>query len=288
MARQFLDERASVEIDYGSGLGQSYNVSNTTTSSGDSYGIIKSPYPVLRYDLGYNNRKQSFNTEEMIDLFHRSGGTFGGFRLKDYTDFSTNNYVDEPTFTDQQALETGNADEWQIIRWFGTQGDITQTRRRIRKPVDGTALVGVGGLELTAGFTVDYSTGLIQFVDEVDTIVGITQAAEAVIDFGGAHSYTVGESFYISGVLGMVEINGLRGVVTAIGANTATVDIDSTLFTAYTSGGDTNRAPQTGETVTAGCFYDIPVRFESDLSSASLNQFDTLSLTLNVVELLNP
>ena len=288
MARPFLEERASVEIDYGSSLGQSYAVSNTQTASGDSYGILHNPYPVLRYDLGYTNRRQAFTTEEMIDLFHRSGGTFGGFRLKDYTDLSTNNYVDTPTSTDQQCEAAAVADQYQIVRWYGTQGDTTQTRRRIRKPVSGSALVAIAGIDQAVGFAVDYTTGLIQFDDEQDVIVGITQAANAVVDFGAAHNYEVDDTVYFSGVVGMVEINGLRGKVVSLLGNTITVDIDSSLFTAYSSGGQTNSAPQAGEIVTAGCYFDIPVRFEADLSSASLNQYDTLSLNLNVVELLNP
>ena len=213
MARPFLEEQAPINIDFGSSFGQSYAVLNTQTSSGDSYGILQNPFPVLRYDLGYTNREQSYTMEGIIDLYHRSGGTFGGFRLKDWADYSTNNFVDAPTAVDQVCLATGNLGEYQIIRWYGVQDDLTQPRREIKKPVDGTGLVAVDTVIATE-YTIDYTTGLIQF--------------------------------------------------------------------------NVGFEPLPSEVVSCGCLFDIPVRFEANLTGANLNTWDTLSANLNVVELLNP
>ena len=213
MARPFLEEQAAINIDFGSSFGQSYAVLNTQTSSGDSYGILQNPFPVLRYDLGYTNRDQSYTMEQVIDLYHRSGGTFGGFRLKDWADFSTNNYADTPTAVDQICIATENAGEYQMVRWYGTQGDLTQPRRLIKKPVDGSGLVAVDTVIATE-YVIDYTTGLIQF--------------------------------------------------------------------------NAGFEPLPSEVVTCGCLFDIPVRFEANLTGANLNTWDTLSASLNVVELLNP
>ena len=68
------------------------------------------------------------------------------------------------------------------------------------------------------------------------TITGITQAAAAIVTVG-AHDAKVGDRVYFSDVQGMTEINGLTGTVTAIGSISFSVDINSTGFTAYTSGG---------------------------------------------------
>ena len=70
------------------------------------------------------------------------------------------------------------------------------------------------------------------------SITGITQASNAVVTIGN-DIFTVGEEVVFSSVLGMTQINGLTGTITSrnIGANTITVNIDSTLFTAYSSGG---------------------------------------------------
>ena len=100
-----------------------------------------------------------------------------------------------------------------MVRWYGTQGDMTQPRRLIKKPVDGSGLVAVDSVIATE-YVIDYATGLILF--------------------------------------------------------------------------NSGFEPLPAEVVTCGCYFDIPVRFESDLSGANLNTWDTISLSLNVVELLNP
>lgn len=213
MSRPFLEQQAPIAIDFGSSFGQSYAVLNTSTSSGDSYGVLQNPFPILRYDLGYTNREQSYTMEQVINLYHQVGGTFGGFRLKDHADYSTNNYRDVPTAVDQICIATGVTGEYQITRWYGTQGDTTQPRRLIKKPITGTGLVAVDTV-IASEYVIDYTTGLIQFNPTFE--------------------------------------------------------------------------PLPGEVVTCGCYYDIPVRFEADLGSANLNTWETLSVNMNVVELLNP
>jgi len=68
-------------------------------------------------------------------------------------------------------------------------------------------------------------------------ITGITAAGSAVVNFGVTPLIASGDYVFFSGVQGMVEINGLVGLVTAVGATTITVNINSSAFTAYTSGG---------------------------------------------------
>ena len=65
----------------------------------------------------------------------------------------------------------------------------------------------------------------------------ITQAASAVITVGAGHPFIVQDVVFINEVVGMTEINGLIGTVTAIAANTITVNINSAAFGAYASGG---------------------------------------------------
>ncbi|MNF59704.1 hypothetical protein D3C84_413000 [compost metagenome] len=69
------------------------------------------------------------------------------------------------------------------------------------------------------------------------TITAITNAAKAVVTVG-THTYVKGDVLEISGVVGMTEINGLKGIVESTAATTVTLaNVDSTSFTAYTSGG---------------------------------------------------
>jgi len=73
---------------------------------------------------------------------------------------------------------------------------------------------------------------------ESQAITGITQADPAVVTVADTSVYNDGDTVTISGVVGMTEINGLSSTITILNATTFELDtIDSTGFTAYTSGG---------------------------------------------------
>lgn len=71
------------------------------------------------------------------------------------------------------------------------------------------------------------------------TITAITQAASAEITIG-AHQFVNGNKVLIQNVVGMVQINDTIGTISATTATTITVNINSTNFTAYASGGQTD------------------------------------------------
>ncbi len=68
------------------------------------------------------------------------------------------------------------------------------------------------------------------------SITNITQATSAVVTSNG-HMLSIGDEVTITGVLGMVEINNSVSTITSVTTNTFTINIDSTLFTPYASGG---------------------------------------------------
>ncbi|MEP3857284.1 MAG: DUF2460 domain-containing protein [Porticoccus sp.] len=286
----FLEERITERAIYGSSFDEEYDVDVSQTVGGNAYRALRHPYPTLRYSINLLNLDETI-VSSVLDLHHRSGGPFGGFRARHHQDYSTNNYTGVPTFNDQIALLDSEG-VYQIIRWYGTQGDTTQTRRRIRKPY-GTILVGIrddygNPVQLTQGFTTSDITGLITFAaNKTGVVTSISQAANAVIGIT-SHPFVVGDSVHLSAVVGMIEINGLRGTVTAITADTITTDIDTSGFTAYASGGEVNTRPQPNEDVVAGCYFDIPVRFETNLSGVTHTSYKVLAVTAVIVELLNP
>lgn len=67
-------------------------------------------------------------------------------------------------------------------------------------------------------------------------ITGITAAAAAVVT-STSHGLSVGQVGTFASVSGMAEINGNVGLITAVTTNNFTVNIISTGYTAYTSGG---------------------------------------------------
>jgi uncharacterized protein (TIGR02217 family) len=207
MARPFLDERISLDVRYGTSFSCGFSVTNTSDVGGNSYSKLHNPFPVLRYELNFANCQQEQLAKELQDLYMRSGGTHGGFRVKHHTEFTTKNYTQAPTHTDQPLIDLGG-NKYQLVVWYGTPGG-ESPRRLIRKPVSGTVKVGVGGALVTTGFAVDYVTGVITF----------------------------------------------------------------------------SSAPSGA--VTAGCEFDIPMRFDADLSG-SFNSYQIISSNLSVLEILNP
>ena len=87
-----------------------------------------------------------------------------------------------------------------------------------------------------------YRNGLQVLDGSPKTITGITQANPGVLT-SASHGLSDGDEVYISGVGGMTELNGRNYIVANATTNTFTLtdlfgnDIDTTSFTAFTSGG---------------------------------------------------
>ena len=73
-------------------------------------------------------------------------------------------------------------------------------------------------------------------------ITGITRANPAVVTSAG-HGYSNGDTIYISGVVGMTQVNGLFFTAANVAANTFELSgINSSSYTAYSSGGNAQKA----------------------------------------------
>ncbi|MBV8166218.1 MAG: hypothetical protein JO021_05455 [Alphaproteobacteria bacterium] len=73
------------------------------------------------------------------------------------------------------------------------------------------------------------------------TVTAITRADPGQLT-ATAHGYATGDTVYVSGVVGMTEINGQFLTVTVVDADTFTVGIDTTGYSAYISGGTAQKA----------------------------------------------
>lgn len=73
------------------------------------------------------------------------------------------------------------------------------------------------------------------YIPELCYITNITRAASAVVTFSFDHDFVVGQQvqFNLPDGWGMVEMNDLKGYVTAVSAGSITVNIDSSGFTAF-------------------------------------------------------
>lgn len=284
---EFLDERFPTDIDYGSGFETVFSTRASVTVGGNEYRSMPHPYLMSSLDVDFTRLQPDVITR-VIDLNMRAGGMFRAFRVKNYLDYSTNAYRGAPTALDQ-PMTLVSAGVYQLMRWYGDTANAKCSRRRIRKPVAGTVLVGVAGASYPAAqWSVDNTTGLVTLAaNKTRSITAITQASSAVLTVG-SHTFVVGNSVAISGVAGMTQINGKRALVTAIGATTITVAINSAAYSAYTSGGTVQTQPISGEAVTCGCLFDIPMRFDADLGGV-FTSFGVLSVSgVGLAEVLNP
>lgn len=96
----------------------------------------------------------------------------------------------------------------------------------------------------TAAWTANFTPPTAAYSDPTDTkiITNITQADPGVIT-SATHGFTGGEEVYLSGIGGMTELNGKYFLVVYIDGDTFSLTdidgnaIDTTTYTAYTSGG---------------------------------------------------
>jgi len=286
----FLEERLSDLVRYGASYQDDYAVTISQTSGGQEYRALTHPFPLRKFDISYllDNDKTYTNLQ---GVYHRAHGRFAGFRVRCYDEWSSNGRVSPPTAFDQPCglISTGI---YQLRKYYGRDkaaGVTGYPYRSIYKPVAGTVLAAIGSTALAAAqYSTDAATGRITMAaNKTSAITGISKAANAVLTVA-SHTVANGDSFQISGVVGMVQINGLRAAVISHTPTSITTSINSSAFSTYTSGGVFNTRPQSGEAVTAGFEFDFPVRFNTAMPIGQdfpgYRSVDGVEL----IELLNP
>lgn len=288
----FLEERFTELVRYGSSWAEKFEVLPVETAGGDSYKSLLHRFPRRSFDASMMLDTAKL-WAEVVNVYMRAYGRYAGFRVRCFDEWSTNGQKSPPTPFDQ-PLGLVSAGVYQLRKYYGTDKaalpSLGHPYRNLKKPVAGTTRVGIQATEIRgADWSVDTTTGLVTFAaDQTRPVTGISQATQAVLDVGAGHPFAAGMSVQVSAVAGMTQINGLRALVTATGASTITVAINSTAFSAYTSGGAVHTRPQSGEAVTAGTEFDFPVEFLTELPVGmdypGYRPVDSLPLR----ELLNP
>jgi len=289
----FIEERLDVCVRVGAEAEDSYAVDVVNTAGGSRYASLRHGLPMRTFDVDYV-KGQIDLVLQIESLFHRSYGGYAGFRVRAWKDFSTANDGMSPPTAFDSPMTLVSPGVYRLAKTYGRDKPalpgIGRPVRQLYKPVAGTVLVGVdGSIYPSTQYAVDTTTGLVTFAaNKSRAITAISKAANAVATVG-PNTFLIGESVAFSGVVGMVQINGLRGVITAKpDPDNIAVNIDSTAFDTYTSGGNLQTQPVSGETVTCGCEFDIPVAFDSNMNTRGMGRgvFDASGLRL--VELLNP
>ncbi|HEU0118815.1 MAG TPA: DUF2460 domain-containing protein [Alphaproteobacteria bacterium] len=180
---------------------------------------------VVVIDSGYERRNQNWSQARrvfdartgvrsasdvatMLNFFHARAGRARGFRLKDWSDYSTaSDGTSAPVWSDQ-TIGTGDGTTL-IFQLYKNYTSGTTTHQRIlAKPVSGSVAVGVNNVQKTSGWSVDNTTGLVTFAS----------------------------------------------------------------------------APPAGQTVTAGCSFDVPVRFDTDQLALTTENYAMYKTDIPIVE----
>lgn len=247
------------DISFGMQSGPTYNTDIVVVSSGAESRNANWTAARWKGDVSYGVRTQT-QLDTLIAYFRAMKGRAHGFRIKDWSDY----LVTTANGLLGAGVGTGNP-TYQLNRVY-TTGSLSESRV-IKKPVTSTIKIFKAAVEqtLTTHYTLDSTTGIVTFVaTSSKSITGITQANPGVVT-ATAHGFTNGQDVYISGVGGMTQVNNLTFTVAGATANTFQLSgVDTTSYTAYTSGGTAALYPQSGDALTWSGEFDIPVRFDTD------------------------
>jgi uncharacterized protein (TIGR02217 family) len=154
MRMAFHEVRLPARLAFGSTGGVERRTEITTLASG--FERRSTPWALgrRRYLIGANLRSLD-DMAELVAFFEARRGRLYGFRFKDFADFKSCAPGGAISAGDQ-CLGVGDG----ARTVFGLTKAYSDVARPIAKPVEGSVLLAVGGVETTA-FTVDTATGRV-------------------------------------------------------------------------------------------------------------------------------
>jgi hypothetical protein len=122
-------------------------------------------------------------------------------------------------------------------------------KRRARLSAGWRAYVDVPLDEPTESYEVDVFAGTPK------AIAGISRENPGVITIG-AHGYSVGDTIFLHGIVGMTQLNDRAFTVAAVlSSSTFTIGEDTTMYTTYTTGGSAYKRARTLTAATPTAVY---------------------------------
>lgn len=117
--------------------------------------------PLHRYNISQTVQAADL-LDEVHSFFMALQAGYGGFRLKDPFDYKSCRFDQTPAATDQ-IIGTGDGSDttFQLIKSYAKGS--SSIGRTIKKPVSGTVLLALDGVEQASGWSVDTTTGLVTF-----------------------------------------------------------------------------------------------------------------------------
>ena len=167
----FHDVRFPLDIALGARGGPERLTDIVTLSSGAEERNSRWANSRRRYNAGYGVKSRA-DMQAVLAFFEERRGRFHSFRWRDALDFSSSG-TPNPTPTDQPlGTGDGTTKTFQLVKRYGANFD--PYLRPVTKPVAGSVRIAVGGSEVTTGWAVDTSTGLVSFASAPADGVALT------------------------------------------------------------------------------------------------------------------
>lgn len=138
-------------------------------------------------------------------------------------------------------------------------------------------------------FTLEFTTSAIRFYRNdgqvrfpAQAITDITQANPAVVTYSGADTFSNGDRVWITGVVGMTQVNNLEFTVAGVntGANTFQLSgVDSTTYTAYSSGGTIEKIVEVATTYAEADLPQLKIAQEKNVMYLAHPSYNPKKLT---------
>ena len=135
---------------------------------------------IVTIDGGYERRNQNWSQARrhfdaatglrtandvatLIAFFHARARRARGFRVKDWSDYTSSaDGISASNYNDQAiGVGTGSLTQFQLKKNYISAG-VTHARD-IRKPVAGSVTIGVNGTQASTGWSADTTTGIVTF-----------------------------------------------------------------------------------------------------------------------------
>ena len=285
----FHDTNFPDDISYGSKGGPMFNTTIIRLKSGHEQRNINWQYPLHMYDVAYGVKTQA-QMASLRTFFMAMFGQAHTFRFKDWHDYTTHaDGNSAPTSADQIVSAVSSATgRFQLLKHYAVGGGSAATMKRvITKPIAATVSVTFSGVDVAGSkVTVEASTGVFTISGASSNIASISQAVSALVSTTNVHTFVTGDTVFIANVSGMTQINGKRYVVTDTGSRQIKLNVNSTGFGAYVAGGTGTQYPASSEasSVTAGCEFDVPCRFDSDVFDPVHDDFNITNAQIQITE----
>lgn len=157
------DQLFPVHVSAGTTGGPDWPAQIVELSSGHEERNTRVSLPLRTYDAKYGVRSPD-ELYAVLELYYVAMGRLKGFRLKDWSDYRSKGPHQPPAATDQDlATGDGVTKAFQLTKRYSR--GVHDFFRPIRKPVDGTVLIGVDGAATASGWTLEASTGIVTFAD---------------------------------------------------------------------------------------------------------------------------